>query len=238
MDRSGYRYSARPTRNPLRFLLAVWRATRDLTNTREAALIEMTVSRTRLGRRFARWEEVAATLEGDPDTARALAARERLGPIDLQALGELSPGTLGRVFADHCRARGLDPNLIYIPESNRDEFLLAHLLETHDIWHVATGWGNDETGEVGLGAFYLAQLGLHLFAFLLALILLNTFFFAPTTLRERMDALSEGYQMGKRARPLFGVEWSRLWSLPIEQVRAELGIDPSGVVGEGVRRAA
>ncbi len=38
--------------------------------------------------------------------------------------------------------------------------MLNHLYQTHDIWHVVTGWGNDLPGEVGLGGFYSAQFGL------------------------------------------------------------------------------
>ena len=49
-----------------------------------------------------------------------------------------------------------------IPEKDEVDQLLAHLFSTHDLWHVATGFGNDDVGEVGLGAFYLvrARLGL------------------------------------------------------------------------------
>ena len=115
---------------------------------------------------------------------------------------------------------------------------MAHLFETHDLWHVATGWGNDEIGEVGLGGFYLAQLGLPLIAIMLVLILVNTVTRRPTTLRERMDALVAGYQMGKAASPLFGLRWDELWSKPLAELRSELRLDPEGAFGEGIRAAA
>ncbi len=56
-----YHYTAEPTRNPLRYLRAVWRLVlRDPeTTTDEAAIVEMGFARSKLGRRFARWEEVA-----------------------------------------------------------------------------------------------------------------------------------------------------------------------------------
>jgi ubiquinone biosynthesis protein Coq4 len=68
------------------------------------------------------------------------------------------------------------------------EFVMAHLLDSHNIWHVVTGWGNDESGEVGLDAFYLGQLNVRLIGFMIALIFLNTIFSAPGMLRERMEA--------------------------------------------------
>ena len=68
--------------------------------------------------------------------------------------------------------------------------------------------------------------------------LVNTVFVAPATLRERMDALVAGYEMGRRASPLFGASWPELWDLPLDRVRASFGLDARGIVGEGIRAAA
>ena len=238
MSQLAYQYSSEPTRNPLRWLLAAWRVSRDLTNTNEAAIVEIGFSRSRLGRRFAGWGQVADELSAAPATAAALREHHRLGPLDLNALERLPSGSLGRVFAAHCLGRGIDPNLVSIPASDDPEFVMAHVFETHDLWHVATGWGNDELGEIGLGGFYLAQLGLPLIALMLVLILINTIVSHPTTLRARFDAFVAGYQMGKAARPLFGVRWDTMWTRPIAQIREELKLDPGRTVGEGVRAAA
>jgi ubiquinone biosynthesis protein COQ4 len=127
---------------------------------------------------------------------------------------------------------------VRIPEKDEVDQLLAHLFSTRDLWHVATGFGNDEVGEVGLGAFYLAQLPAPFFAFLFAFILLNTVFVKPQTLRERMEALVAGYQAGREAEPLFGVDWESLWDVPLHEVRARLGLTGVRVLGEGVCVAA
>lgn len=238
MAENAYQYSSEPTRNPFRWLLAAWRVSRDLTNTNEAAIVEIGFSRSRVGRRFAGWGQVAEELAAAPETEAALNERYRMGPIDLDALVALPAGTLGHVFATHCRKRGIDPNLVSISADGASEFVMAHLFETHDIWHVTTGWGNDELGEVGLGGFYLAQLGLPLIALMLALILVNTITVRPTTLRARMDALVAGYQMGKSARPLFGTRWDARWTLPLAEVRREFELDPGQALGEGIRAAA
>jgi ubiquinone biosynthesis protein Coq4 len=39
-----------------------------------------------------------------------------------------------------------------------------------------------------------------------------------------MDAVVYGWTMGKRARALFGVRWNDLWSVPLSEVRARLGV--------------
>ena len=238
MTEDHYAYSAAPTRNPFRYLLAVWRLVRDPADTDEAAVVEIGFARTRLGRRFARWEEVIAALSSDPRTASAMRERRPCEPIDLEALARLPEGTLGRVFADHCRARGLNPNLVYIPPTTEIDWLLHHLYLTHDLWHVVTGWGNDETGEYGLGSFYLAQLGAPpFFGFLLSIAGFST------VLRRRsfadfMEAVVAGYEMGKQAEPLFGIGWSMLWSVPLADVRKRFGLVGDRLRGEGIRAAA
>ncbi|MDE0887503.1 MAG: Coq4 family protein [Myxococcota bacterium] len=238
MEQATYQYSSKPSANPFRWLLAAWRVSKDLTNTNEAAIVEIGFSRSRLGRRFSGWRQTTNELSDCPETAAALVRRHRLGPVDLQELGRLPSGTLGRVLAEHCVTRGIDPNLVSIPSSTEVDFVMAHVFETHDLWHVATGWGNDEVGEVGLGGFYLAQLGLPLIAIMLVLVLLNTIARRPTTLRERMDALVAGYQMGKSARPLFGLQWDELWAKSLGDLRSELRLNAGETLGEGIRIAA
>jgi len=231
-------YSGEPTRNPIRYLLACWRSFHDLTNTTEVAIVEIGFARSRWGRRFARWEPVVARLEEDPRSAPMLDAARSFAPIDVARLAALPAGTLGRVFADHCHARGIDPNLVRIPGDGKVDRMLDRLYGTHDVWHVVTGWGNDDTGEVGLGAFYMAQLSAPFFAFLFAIILLNTVLMAPHTLRLRMDALVSGYRAGQHAEPLFGADWESLWEKPLDEVRRQLGVANTEILGEGIRAAA
>jgi ubiquinone biosynthesis protein Coq4 len=235
-----YAYSARPTRNPFRYARSVWRLiVKDPEETTpDAAIVEIGFARSRWGRRFARWEKSIDVLKGDPRTAAALRDARLFGAIDLAQLESLPPGTLGRVFADHCRARGLDPNLVQVPPEGEVGWLLNTLYQTHDIWHVVTGWGNDLEGEVGLGGFYAAQLGSPaFFGYMLALILFNV-------IRRRADldpvlaAFSAGYRAGRSAEPLMGVDWKELWEVPLVAVRAEFRLEPAMVTGEGIREAA
>lgn len=233
-----YAYSSSPTRNPFRYALAVWRVLRDPTDTYEVAIVEMGFARSRLGRRFARWEDVTDALRGDPRTRPALLARQPCDPIDLDALAGRPAGTLGRVFAEHCRARGLNPNLGYIPPNDEVDWMLHHLALTHDLWHVVTGWGNDLAGETGLGGFYMGQLGgPAFFGYLLGLLSLSTAL-RRRSFQQFMDAMTAGYEMGKQAEPLFGVDWSTLWDVPLGDVRARFKLTGAGVVGEGIRTAA
>lgn len=235
-----YAYSAEPTRNPFRYVRAVWGVIRkDPTEaTADAAVVEIGFARSRWGRRFARWESAIEVLKRDPRTETAVRNAGVFGPIDLARLGELPVGTLGRVFADHCRARAIDPNLIHVPPAGEVGWLLNTLYQTHDIWHVATGWGNDLEGEVGLGAFYSAQLGSPaFFGYMLALIFLNVIS-RRADLDSVFAAFSVGYRAGKRAEPLMGVDWKELWEVPVTEIRARFQLEPVEIVGEGILAAA
>jgi ubiquinone biosynthesis protein COQ4 len=234
-----YRHSPR-VRNPLRIALALWRVVRDLRNTYEAGIVEMAFARSRRMRRFARWDQMIARLsEQHPQVRAAFRERRRLGWIDVEALSRLPQGTFGRVFADHLRANGLDPNLVDVPVEDDASYFLAHAFETHDIWHVVSGCGNDEPGEFAVAGFYAAQTEASFFAFLLGLAFLNTAFAKPDQLRERMEGLARGFLAGRQARPLFGTDWAALWSTPIEDVRRDLGIDPHPLyAGRGMQEAA
>ena len=54
----------------------------------------------------------------------------------------------------------------------------------------------------------------------------------------RFDALVEGWKAGKRARPLFGIDWTTQWQRPIEDVRRELDLPERVDAGVGIVRLA
>jgi ubiquinone biosynthesis protein Coq4 len=167
-------------------------------------------------------------LSKDPHIARALARRTRLRPVDLAALSKLPEGSLGKAFASHMAENGLDPAALpYRPSDDAETFAIAHLRETHDIWHAVTGFGADVAGEIGLQAFYLAQIPSPLSSGILAMIFVHGAFFDANARTRFMPAIVRGWLMGARARPLFGVDWEAWWSRPLDDVRRELAIDPA-----------
>jgi ubiquinone biosynthesis protein COQ4 len=171
-------------------------------------------------------DELVAAFSRDPKGARALEERPRVGAIDLAALRELPEGTLGRVYADHMIENGLDPTALPSMEARTPRaYVRAHLYESHDIWHAVTGFRTDVAGELGLQAFNLAQFPSRLAVGLLAMGLLNAVIFHFDEAERRMEQITRGWAMGKRARPLFGTEWATMWGQKMEDVRRDLGID-------------
>jgi len=238
--RNTYTYPNRVS-NPLRVARAAWRVTKDLSRTDDAAIVQIAFAQSRRFARFAQWDKVAQRLSRDPRIEQVLKQWPRLGWIDTTALAALPDGSLGKIFADHLARKGMNPNLVEpLPANDPGSFVLAHFGETHDIWHVVTGYGNDELGEVSLIGFYCAQFeqAPH-FALLLGILFLNTAFYKPADFQRRMDALSIGWAAGKSAESLFGRDWASQWGTPLRDVRESLGMkEEPAVVGEGIQSAA
>jgi ubiquinone biosynthesis protein Coq4 len=156
--------------------------------------------------------------------ARALTEQPRLA-IDLAALRALPEGTFGRAVATFLDDNGLDPASIpRLDAGDERAWTKAHLYETHDVWHVATRFATDEAGELGLQAFYAAQLPGRLPQMLLAGGLLQAAFWRQDDFRRRLAAIARGWDAGTRARPLFGVRWDAMWARPEGEVSEELAL--------------
>ena len=170
-------------------------------------------------------QKIVGFLSLTPQIKQAFVDRPLLGTIDLQQLHQLPNHTLGYMYADHMIRNGLTALPVNEIANDPFAFLGAHIGETHDIWHVITGCDTDKPGEVQLQAFCIAQLGSdRLFLALLAKNLLKTAVYEVELCEQIMDGLTQGWLMGKRAKPLFGIQWNKLWETPLEDIRASLNI--------------
>ncbi len=170
-------------------------------------------------------QKIVAFLSLTPEGKQAFVDRPLLGKIDLQQLHQLPQYTLGYLYADHMLKNGLTPIPITDIANDSFSYLGAHIGETHDIWHVVTGCDTDKPGEVKLQAFCTAQLDSdRLFLALLAKNLLKTAIYEVELCKQMMDGLTQGWLMGKRAKPLFGIQWNKLWATPLAEVQQSLNI--------------
>ena len=148
--------------------------------------------------------------------------------VDLPRLRQMRKGTFGRAVADFFDANGLDPKSIPKLEAMDDrEWVRAHLYETHDLWHVALGFGTDVPEELGLQAVYAAQLPGKLAPILIAGGLLRAALWRQREFSACLAAVSRGHAIGKACVPLVGVPWRDMWQLSTEEVRRRLGM-PAG----------
>jgi ubiquinone biosynthesis protein Coq4 len=162
-----------------------------------------------------------------PAVRRGLAGPLPTPRIDLPRLRTLPDGTLGREVARFFDSQGYDPEGLYHTQgAAKTEFdrFKRHMERTHDIWHVVTGFRTDVPGELGLQAFSLAQVGSTLAFVLMAAGMLHMMIDSRDG-TAMMDQVAHGWRLGKSARPFFGVDWEALFSRPLTEVQAELGID-------------
>ena len=95
--------------------------------------------------------------------------------------------------------------------------------DTHDIWHVLTGYKADESlGEAALVAFSYAQVGGLGWAFIGGAAALKSLQVTRGTLFAK--AVWEGYRNGRKAKWISGEDYEALLAEPIDAARARLGI--------------
>jgi len=168
-------------------------------------------------------------LAENPEARAAFATRPRLGAFTMPEVLAMPEGSLGREYGLFMQRHGLTPDAI--PRVEDDEgpgYIRAHLYETHDLWHVLTGFPPDPEGEAGLQAVYAAQLPGILNGALVAALLLNAAIERSSRkTKERFDAVARGWDLGTRAKLLFGYRWRDSFERPLADVRRELGIDAS-----------
>jgi len=170
----------------------------------------------------------AEHLRRDPACAALIDERWIPGEQNLEQLAALPAGSLGHAYAAALGRLGYDPNLHAGMEPSSDAvYVELRLSQTHDLWHVVTGFDTSVNGEIGLQAFHLTQFPYPLAAVLTAQALLSTTIFEAKELPALVQAIHTGLQMGQRARPLFAQRWEEGWEKPLEQWRQELNLLPA-----------
>src|SRR5262245_38049014 len=139
-----------------RALIALARVMRDPGQTEQVLEFNIYANAGTLARRVERFL-------ADP-AARTLYAEQRRidsHTIDMAALAALPEETLGRAYVEFMRARGLTPEIFDGPPDGvtdpRAAYVVQRLRQTHDLWHVVTGYDTDAASEIALQAFTFAQ---------------------------------------------------------------------------------
>ncbi|WP_426166221.1 Coq4 family protein [Sandarakinorhabdus sp. DWP1-3-1] len=208
---------------------ALQRLLRDKDDTREVFEIMRALNgdSTRKG-----YHRLLATAEG----GRLAYQREELADrlSDRAWLATLPAGSLGAVYRDFTDTGGVTPQGL-VEVSNQTMIGLEHpvawfgrrIRDSHDLWHVTTGYGLDSLGEACLVAFSYAQTRALGWAFIAVGAAFKSRK-APVK-QPYVAAIREGYRRGRAARWLPAQDWLALLPLPIDDVRARLGLIPAPI---------
>lgn len=183
--------------------------------------------------------EFAKAMFSDPDLSARSQERPRLGDADFAALHALPEGSLGRLYGDHMVVKGFDPPP-QVPEGETDfaRYFTAHIIETHDVWHVVTGAGTDKAGECALHSFYTGQLcPLPVQLAYVARCILKTAIADMDHATRHLDSVARGWLLAKQTKPLPLVDWTSLFETPLAEVRARFALPPDGIEAIQVRTA-
>jgi ubiquinone biosynthesis protein COQ4 len=187
---------------------------------------------------FKRTEHGKRLLRERPSLIALLSDRARLrampeGSLGRQYLIFMKDGQLtadGLIEAQEAR---IDPNADLVLDDKR-QFVGDRIRDMHDLWHVLTDYGSDDTGEIANLWFSVGQFqnrGMAFIAFFGALD-------GGIDLRLGWPAYCyRAYKRGRDAARLVSSPIEEMLELPIEEARRRLGIAPSEVVHpEGIRR--
>lgn len=170
----------------------------------------------------------------DGTGARIVAEKRNLISLlnDRERLSQLPEGTLGRTYYDFMASENLTADglvaaseeapRLYAGMPEGAAIFRDRMRDSHDLWHVTTGYGRDGLGELCLLAFTYAQTRNRGIGFIVAVGTRVASKEAPGVGVWR--AIREGYRLGKAARWLPTADWETLIARPLEEVRARLGV--------------
>jgi ubiquinone biosynthesis protein COQ4 len=166
-------------------------------------------------------------LKCDPACAELIGDRYIPPAHDLDRLLTYPDNSLGYIYARTMKESGLNPDLhAGMTAKSDNHYVELRLSQTHDIWHILTGFNTSENGEIGLQAFHLPQFPYPLATMLIANSLIAATLFDPTQLPSLLEAIAQGWRMGEKAQALFAQKWEEAWDKPVIQWQAELNIQP------------
>ncbi len=170
--------------------------------------------------------KVTRNLERHGEGRRLLAERPRLNAhaISLAFLRAYPPRSLGQAYAAYFEANGISlfepPTL---PVETDQDYLATRLREVHDVFHVVTGYGTDDLGELELQWFNMGNVGWGPLPIIV---------FVASLVTGRMKKCGgfwnvckralAAYRRGRRSRSLVSIVWEDYWHMPVRDVQSLL----------------
>ena len=184
-------------------------------------------------------EKYVAAIENHPEQGPLAEARWLAEPFSLDQVKGHARGTLGGEWLAFMTQNNLVERLALGYRELHEELEAAGKLDnmpdvmkykvlrgyqTHDIHHVLTGYSATPMGELALQAFQLAQMDYPYSAMTLATVMGHATLVDPLLIRPAMDAITDGWAYGRRARSIQFVAFEEMLDRPLADVQAEYGL--------------
>ncbi len=142
--------------------------------------------------------------------------------VDFDALRRLPDGTLGREYTRFLDDGGITPDAFEELPNVGDEraaWIMLRMRQTHDLWHVLTGYAPDVRGELLLQAFTYAQIRA---PSALVLVVFGSLRWMKLLERTHLSELRAAFRRGKATSFLPTFRWEEHWSTPLSELRTML----------------
>ena len=171
-------------------------------------------------------------MQSSPGADSMLETRYLSPTPDVDALRHCAEGSLGHAFVEYLDSNNLDTNLLresaFIPahkaRGNDEGYLAERGFQLHDLFHVLTGYDTSPLGEVKVVSFTVAQAPAPYPAMIIASRPLQMVLYQPELLPFVMDAITEGWARGRKAKPLLPIAWEDHWDAPLAELQTEYGL--------------
>ena len=159
--------------------------------------------------------------------------------FSVKQLEGYAPGTLGEAYLRFMTDNDLVERLALGYRELHEEFEASGKLDamppilrykvlrgfqTHDLHHVLTGCDATPFGELTLQAFQLAQQDFPYSAMWIAVITGHMALVDPHMIKPAMDAITNGWAMGRRARSIQFVKFEQMLDQPLAELQTQYGL--------------
>ncbi len=151
---------------------------------------------------------------------------------DRETLGAMPTGSLAAEYLAYMGGEGMGSSDDFLSAAGLDEkaasfgwtedqlWFVRRMANSHDLFHVVSGYGRDIIGEIGVNAFTAGQIPLLPVRLLLA----YQYLLKPSRPFEWVGFVSRANRHGKRVPSLACVDFEAMFPLPLEEARQRMGI--------------
>jgi ubiquinone biosynthesis protein COQ4 len=180
-----------------------------------------------------------ASIEDHPEQGPLAQEAWYAQTFSVKQLEGYAPGTLGEAYLRFMTDNALVERLALGYRELHEEFEASGKLDamppilkykvlrgfqTHDLHHVLTGCDATPFGELTLQAFQLAQQDFPYSAMWIAVITGHMALVDPHMIKPAMDAITNGWAMGRNARSIQFVKFEQMLDQPLAELQTQYGL--------------
>lgn len=168
------------------------------------------------------FQETLRIAKSTPEGRKILEEKLPFPKLDLDQLALLPENTLGYKYASYMKSNNLDPDFYKVTYHDEATYMFYRYGQVHDLWHVLIGFDISIEGELGMMGYTYAQANGQAAILIVALTFLHGVFFKPLDLKNYVESFVTGWELGRKTKRLFAIDWQTQMARPYDDVRQDL----------------